>query len=125
MRLVGTNKRNILYLLIFAVLFFLTRVPRLNNDIINPDEINWHYRTEQFVNGLKYQQWEKTYQHYHPGVTVMWITGVSTEVFKQITGIRSYNIYNFEAFAFISKFALIFVQLILSLYIIFILRKYF
>ncbi len=119
------QKNSIFFLLAFSFLFFLTRVPRLNNDIINPDEVNWHYRTEQFVNGLKYQQWEKTYQHYHPGVTVMWITGVSTEVFKQITEIKSYNIYNFEAFAFVSKFTLIFVQLLLSLYIIFILRKYF
>lgn len=119
------QKNSIYYLLAFSLLFFLTRVPRLNNDVINPDEVNWHYRTEQFINGLKYHQWEKTYQHYHPGVTVMWITGVSTEAFKQLTGVKTYNNYTFEAFAFVSKFALVFVQLILSLYIIFILRKFF
>lgn len=119
------QKNSVYILLGFSVLFFITRVPRLWNDTINPDSVNWHYRTEQFMNGIKYQQWEKTYQHYHPGVTLMWITGVSTEIFKHIYHIRQENVYNFQAIDFISKFSIVYVQLVLSLYIIFILRKYF
>ncbi len=119
------QNRSILILILFVALFLVTRVPRLWNDTINPDAVNWHYRTEQFVNGLKYQQWDKTYQHYHPGVTMMWITGAATELFKQLTDIKTYSIYSFPAFDFISKFAIVIAQLIVSLYIIFILRKYF
>ncbi len=119
------DKSRILVLILFSLLFLGTRVPRLWNDTINPDAVNWHYRTQQFVNGLKYGQFEKTYQHYHPGVTMMWITGISTELFKQVSGIKTHDIYSFQAFDFVSKLSLVLVQLALSLYIIFIFRKYF
>ncbi len=119
------NYKSVMVILLFSLMFFATRVPRLWNDTINPDAVNWHYRSEQFINGLKYHQWEKTYQHYHPGITLMWIAGVSTELYKQFSGIKTYTIYTFQTFDFISKFAIISTQLILTIYIIFVLRKFF
>lgn len=110
-------------LFVFVVLFFSTRLPYLSKDTINPDGVNWHYRSQQFVVGLKYFQFEKTYQHYHPGVTLMWVTGIPVEIFKQVTNINDYDVYNFESFDYIAKFSLIIVQLMLSLLIIFILSK--
>ncbi|MFZ2664535.1 MAG: glycosyltransferase family 39 protein [Patescibacteria group bacterium] len=110
-------------LLVFVLLFFATRVPYLSKDTINPDGVNWHYRSQQFVVGLKFFQFEKTYQHYHPGVTLMWVTGVPIEIFKQVTNIKDYNLYNFESFDFVAKFSLVVVQLILSLLIIYVLSK--
>ena len=76
----------VVLLVSFSILFFSTRLPRLANDVINPDAVLWHTRSEQFAVGIKYKQFEKTYQHYHPGVTLMWIVASSVEVFKQITG---------------------------------------
>ena len=117
------NHLTLISILLFVVIFVVTRYPRLNNDIINPDGVNWHYRTQQFVNGLKYFQFEKTYQHYHPGVTLMWVTGIPIELTKVITGEKIYNNTNFELFDFVAKGSLVFVQLLLSLLAIYLLAK--
>ena len=78
-------------LILFVLLFGFSRFIRLNNDTINPDGVNWHYRSQQFINGIKYFQFEKTYQHYHPGVTLMWVTGIPVEVTKIVSGQKTYN----------------------------------
>lgn len=111
-------------LFIFITLFLLTRLTRLGGDEINPDAVNWHYRSEQFVVGLKTLNFEKTYQHYHPGVTLMWIIGPTVELVKQLYPSEAiYNQFNFEVFHFSSKFILIFVQLFLTLVILYQLSK--
>src|SRR3989344_6213753 len=96
-------KRTSVLATVFVLVFFSTRIPRLQNDEINPDAVNWHYRSEQFVVGLKHNLLEKTYQHYHPGVTLMWITGIPIELYKQITGINVYTHENFLNFHFVAK----------------------
>jgi hypothetical protein len=113
-----------LLLILFFVVFLLTRVPRLNNDEINPDGVNWYYRSEQFVVALKSFQLEKTYQHYHPGVTLMWIVGATTEFIKQVVpGHSVINNGTFETFNFYSKLNLVVVQLILTVFALFLLEK--
>ena len=109
----------ILLIVVFSILFFLTRLPGLANDVINPDGVLWHARSEQFVVGLKHQQFEKTYQHYQPGVTLMWIVGSSVEIFKQISGIKSYNSETYQTFDLVAKLTLVAVQFVLSLLIVF------
>jgi hypothetical protein len=117
-------KPSYLFLLVlFILVFFATRLPRLYNDEVNPDGVNWHYRSQQFINGLKYHQFEKTYQHYHPGITLMWISGVSVELAKHVIGQDTYTQYNFQFFNFVAKFSLILVQLLISIFIIFLLNK--
>ncbi|MFC1756105.1 ArnT family glycosyltransferase [Patescibacteria group bacterium] len=113
------NKQRILIILGFVGLFLVTRIPQLGLEAINPDAVNWHYRSEQFVVGLKHQLWDKTYQHYHPGVTLMWLTGIPVEIFKQITDVTVYNQFSFYAFHFIAKYSLVITQLVLSLLILF------
>lgn len=117
------NKTRLLVLLAFVAIFLVSRVPRLGFEAINPDAVNWHYRSEQFVVGLKHQIWGKTYQHYHPGVMLMWLTGVPIEVFKQVSGVEVYDQFSFYAFHFVAKYALVIFQLILSLLIIYWLSK--
>ena len=113
-----------LLLSLFTLVFFITRIDRLGTDAINPDGVNWHYRSEQFVVGLKTGQFEKTYQHYHPGVTLMWIAGPAVEIVKQLYPEEStYNHYNFSVFHFVAKYALVVVQLILSIITIYLLSK--
>ncbi|RJR26416.1 phospholipid carrier-dependent glycosyltransferase, partial [candidate division WWE3 bacterium] len=116
-------KLAVVCLILFSLFFFSTRIPRLYDDVINPDAVNWHFRSEQFVNGLKYFQLEKTYQHYHPGVTLMWVTGLPVEIYKQISGERIYNHENFEDFDFTAKISLVFVQFVLTILILFILSQ--
>ncbi len=117
------NKKTIIWLLVFVILFLITRLPQLGFDTINPDAVNWHYRSEQFVVGLKHQIFSKTYQHYHPGVSLMWLTGIPIEIFKQIINITLYDQFSFYAFHFIAKYSLVLVQLVLSILIIYWLTK--
>ena len=117
------NKKRVLAILGFVAVFFLFRIPQLENDVINPDAVNWHYRSEQFVVGLKHQIWDKTYQHYHPGVTLMWLSGIPIEGLKQITGATTYDQFSFQAFHFMAKYSIVMAQLVLSILILYWLAK--
>ncbi len=111
---------------LFVALFLLTRLPYLGQDSINPDAVNWHYRSEQFIDGLKAHQWERTYQYYHPGVTLMWIMGVAIEIVRQIEpSLRVYNQENFILMHTVAKYAVVFAQLMLSLGLIWLFKKLF
>lgn len=118
----GKNAR-FLFIILFSILFLTTRLPRLANDVINPDGVLWHGRSEQFIVGIKHNQLEKTYQHYQPGVTLMWIAGVSVELYKQISGVTVYTSDTFITFDFVAKSALVLSQLVLSILIILNLSK--
>lgn len=113
----------ILLIALFVVVFGLTRFLYLGPDEINPDGVNWHYRSQQFTVALKSGNFLNTYQHYHPGVTLMWISGVPIEVYKQLTGVQTYNQYNFLTFNFIAKASVVLVQLVLTLLILCLLPK--
>jgi len=117
------DKKRFFWLLVFILLFLLTRIPNLSRDTINPDAVNWHYRSEQFVVGLKHSIFEKTYQHYHPGVTLMWLTGVPIEIYKQVSNVTTYDQFSFHAFHFVAKYSLVITQLVLSLIVLFWLSK--
>lgn len=113
----------VLLIAIFIFVYFLTRMPFLGKDVINPDAVNWHYRSEQFIVGLKSFQLEKTYQHYHPGVTLMWIIGPTVEVIRQINPeFRVYNKDNFILMHTAAKTSLLFAQLFLTLLSIYLLN---
>lgn len=119
-------KKQWLFYLIFAILFLVVRLPKLGSDIINPDAVNWHYRSEQFIVGLKTQNWEKIYQHYHPGVTLMWIMGPVVEIIKHISSDYAvYNNNNFLIFHTASKVSVVLVQLILTLVAIYLFTRFF
>jgi len=117
------SKNKLLGIFAFIFLFVLTRFPYLGADEINPDGVNWHYRSQQFVVGLKNGDFEKTYQHYHPGVTLMWISGIPIEIYKQVMGVNSYNQYNFLTFNLVAKVSVILAQFVLTLIILLLLSK--
>lgn len=120
------NKHRFLILsVVFVLLFVLTHAFRLNTDEINPDGVNWHERSQQFVVGLKNKDFERTYQHYHPGVTLMWVTGIPVEIYKQITGIRTYTHTNFLEFHLVAKASLMLYQLGLFIIIFYLLSQLF
>lgn len=118
-------KPEYLFLGLFVALFLFTRLPGLSHDNVNPDGVNWHERSQQFVNGLKYLQLEKTYQHYQPGTTLMWITGPTVELVKQLNhGSEVYNEITFPVFHYIAKVTLIFKQLALTIIAFYLLDKF-
>lgn len=117
------NVKIVLLLVLFVAVFFGTRFPRISDDTINPDGVNWHYRSQQFVVGLKSGDFSKTYQHYHPGVTLMWLTGIPIEITKKLLNEPFYDIYNFQTFDTVAKFSLVYAQSVLTVVLIFLLSK--
>ena len=100
----------------FCILFLVTRIPFLGFDTINPDAVNWHFRSEQFVVGLKSGDLLKTYQHYHPGVTLMWIIGLPIEIVRQVNPeYRVYDEHNFIFLHQVAKYALVLAQFVLTM----------
>lgn len=67
-----TSNQKLIFLSIF-LLYFLFRVPALGFDIANTDAYRWHDRGEDFLAALKSGNFKSTYQHYQPGVTLMWL----------------------------------------------------
>ncbi len=41
----------------------------------------WYLRTSKFIENVKDQKWSKTYQNPKPGVTIMWLSGISMDVY--------------------------------------------
>jgi hypothetical protein len=62
--------------LAILLIFLLLRLPGLGSDITNSDAIRWHRRSTKFLDALKQQEFVSTYQHYQPGITLMWINSV-------------------------------------------------
>lgn len=58
------------------VLFIFLRLLGTGYDISNSDAARWHRRSEKFLTALKAGDFASTYQHYQPGVTLMWINAV-------------------------------------------------
>ena len=58
-------------LFIFLVAFGLRVVYPISRTIL------WSERGFHFVNAIKEEDWEHTYMRYHPGVTVMWLSGLA------------------------------------------------
>lgn len=114
--MLSIKTKKLLAVIVFSTLFLVTRIPFLGYDEINPDAVNWHFRSEQFIVGLKSGDFLKTYQHYHPGVTLMWIMGVRIELYRQINPQdRVYTEDNFLIQHQIAKYSLVLVQLALSI----------
>ena len=67
-----------LFILVFTV-FLLTRLVGLGYDMSNSDAARWHRRSENFLTALKHQNFAKTYQHYQPGVTLMWLNAITKQ----------------------------------------------
>ncbi len=75
--------------------YLLLSVWDLDKDVINPDGINWHTRTQAFNKALAEGDYSKTYQVYHPGITLMWLSGpvakMSSDTTKETFLSRDYN----------------------------------
>lgn len=65
-----SNKR---YLLGIISLFLMVRLIDIGRDISNTDAYRWHIRSQDFLAALKEGDLKSTYQHYQPGVTLMWV----------------------------------------------------
>jgi hypothetical protein len=115
------------YLLVF-VIFFLPRIISLGTDITNYDAGFWYPRLDNFAKNVVSGDYGETYQKYHPGVTVLWLSGLPKYAFEQ--AVESKYGYNprfmpmhFAKLNFVTIFPLIFFISILGVLSFFIIRK--
>ncbi|MFH2109440.1 MAG: glycosyltransferase family 39 protein [Patescibacteria group bacterium] len=96
------NLKKHLNLIFLSLVYFISRLPMLGNDIVNVDAPAWNYRAVQFWAYLKNYNFLETYRTYHPGVTLMWLSGFGQEIYsvfyKLKYGIRPvyFNVSNFR-----------------------------
>lgn len=120
------NKKIILALVIAFYLF--TRLPFLGIDMTNSDAARWHRRSERFLTAIKQLDFASTYQHYQPGVTIMWINSVTKFVVGNFQKDPAMTLENADWFPIIdgiSKAVLVFILLGLLLLQIFLISKLF
>lgn len=65
-------KNNLIVILILLI-FLSVRLAGLGPDISNTDAYRWHLRSLNFLEALKSGNLKETYQHYQPGLTIMWL----------------------------------------------------
>src|SRR5258708_32349125 len=91
------------------VIFFALRLTGLGSDCSNSDSIRWYERSANFSNALKQFNFAETYQHYQPGVTLMW----ANSFVKELSGfylktfypqkVAIYTLENTDWFVFYNK----------------------
>lgn len=118
-------KKYWVYFALIAI-FLLTRIPRLNNDIISTDAVYWHGRTEEFIKAIQTKNFVQTYQKYHPGVTLMWIMAISTYASSLFTGSTIQEIIsNPVIYHYYAKIGMVLWQLGISILLLTLLSKIF
>ncbi len=65
---------------IFLVAFLLRAIYPVSRPIV------WSDRAFHFGNAVLEQDWATTYQRYHPGVSLMWLTGTGLQIFSRLQG---------------------------------------
>lgn len=68
------------YEILVILIFVLSRLPGLGHDVFNTDVWKWKSRTYDFSTGIFTLDFGKTYQKYHPGVTLMWLGTVGIKI---------------------------------------------
>lgn len=76
---------NLKYELLVLLFFVLVRLPNLGHDNFNTDVWKWKQRSYDFGTGVYGLQFEKTFQKYHPGVTLMWVGSSGVKIANVIT----------------------------------------
>lgn len=110
------------------LLYFLPRLVALGSDMSNYDASFWYPRMDDFTKNMVELDYGDTYQQYHPGLTLLWLSGTSKYLFQ--TAFEYVFHYNpryvpqqFIRLNAVSIFPLVFVISLLGSYCYFLLSK--
>ena len=67
-------------LAIFLLAFLVRSIEPISRPLV------WGDRAFHFSNAVLSQDWATTFQRYHPGVTVMWLSGIGLQLFSYAEG---------------------------------------
>ena len=70
-----------MYLLVL-ILFLGLRTSDLGTDITNTDAIRWYKRSNNFLRAIREERWEDTFEHYQPGVSLMWANSITKHILQ-------------------------------------------
>lgn len=78
------HKLTMLNVVVPILIFFIALIPRiLDLDTgLTTDERLWLIRSPKFFEAVLEQDWIRTYQAPHPGVTTMWVSGLSMHLLR-------------------------------------------
>ena len=100
---IDTNNK--LFTILIFIIFFIPRIIGLGFDTWNVDAMRWNIRSDKFINAVVNGDFINTYQRYHPGVTLMWLSGLSKKLFFTLFKfIYGYNIQVDEGYVYPEKF---------------------
>jgi len=110
------------FLLIF--LYILLYIPALGYSYVQPTDPVWVQRGVQFYEALRHGDFAQTYTKYHPGVILMWITGISYKIFYQfqrmhfgyVRDLFLYQVDLYSMYSFVAKFLIVTLIMVVLLY---------
>lgn len=115
--------------ILLLVLFSFFSLYMLGNMIFNNDAHFWYERTFNFIDAIKSFDFASTYQNPKPGVTVMWLSGLSGESFLSlynlVYGFRP-QLYTFDTFRYIhlsTRLPLVILNIAFVAYFYYLLKK--
>lgn len=89
-------------LIFFLITFFLYF--NIGKASINNDAQFWYSRTNNFISAVIRRDWYETFQNPKPGVTVMWVSGLSLRIFLNLyEGVFHFrpNLFTYETFPYV------------------------
>lgn len=97
--------------------------------MLNSDGARWHRRSEKFLQAIKIGDFTSTYQHYQPGVTLMWINSATKKAVWEVQDLFKTsrwsleNSQDFPKIHFMSKSVLVIILSALLIYQMFIISR--
>ncbi len=106
--------------------FIATSLCGLYTDVINPDGINWHTRSYNFTEALINRDFAETFQAYHPGITLMWLTGPVLHLLGSYYESKGYAAYSRDTYLnydYLAKVTVVITSFLLFIISLLLLRK--
>ena len=125
---IANNREDIIFIALIFLIFFIPRIISLGSDMANVDTQYWYPRIHNFIHKLLTKQYQLTYQKYHPGVTLMWLSGAFVTFFETLfEKLFGYNPrfmpHIFSKLNFVAKFPIILTISILATYSAYLINK--
>jgi hypothetical protein len=105
-----------------TAVYLASRLIGLGTDILNSDGARWYRRSSNFLSALYNGNLIETYQHYQPGVTLMWIRSFVEDAvwrLQDLFGRSHWYMENYIYFSHIHTITKVFLTLILCILFIY------
>lgn len=102
--------------------YLLLRLSFVGDDMLNTDGSRWYRRSENFLTAVKEQDLASTYQHYQPGVSLMWLNSLTRQTTWSLQDLFKsprWSLENADDFVKINRVSVVALNLVLFLIFIY------